>query len=58
MERDYEKELKNIVAQLDVVGRAIEALVIATEQLIVDAKFLLISMEEESLEEEEWDYGN
>lgn len=58
MERDYEQELKAIVAQLDMVGHAIDALVTATEQLIVDAKFLLISMEEENLEEEEWDYGN
>lgn len=58
MERDWEKELKDILEQLDMVGQAIDTLVTATEQLIVDAKFLLISMEESKLEEEEWDYGN
>lgn len=58
MKHDWEKELKDILEQLDMVGQAIDTLVTATEQLIVDAKFLLISMEEAKLEEEEWDYGN
>lgn len=58
MERDYEAELKAIVVQLDMVGKAIDSLVEASEQLIVDAKFLLMVMgEEEETEEESWDYG-
>jgi hypothetical protein len=57
MERDYEAELKAITVQLAMVGKAIDSLVEASEQLIVDAKFLLMVMGEEETEEESWDYG-